>query len=300
MGGEGVAGGLICFLCCVGLLLTVILIPLSIRNVGYSEYGIAYDNLTCQYEDHIYTQGKYVLVPSVSMFHYNKIIVSIELEGDENIQCLTEDGIEIQLDIVFQYQIIKEELTSIFMEFGPEESLRDFLTVTAIDSIMDTCSLSTAQSFYESRGEIELAMLNGLQNDFLLSQCHVVVMLLQLKNIWLPFELEQAIEFKQRSEQDIDNALRERAGALIVAETVLETAKVNADTLIIMAEAEADALMTEAEEVAKSIETVFRNRGSYYKSIMESMDPSMSASQFINDYLYAVVAESVSEPILQI
>lgn len=126
-----------------------------------------------------------------------------------------------------------------------------------------------------------------------------MVMLLQLKNVWLPVELEAAIEAKQKSEQDIDNALSERAGALIVAQTTLETAKVEAETLIIVAEAEATALQSEATEKARSIETVFRNRGSYYKTIMESMD-LMNATQFINDYMYGVITKAASKPVIQI
>merc|ERR1719427_685283 len=82
--------------------------------------------------------------------------------------------------------------------------------------------------------------MKTVQEAFVLSRCHAVAMLLQLKNVWLPLELEAAIMEKQRSEQDIDNALRERAGALIVAQTLLETAKVEADTLIITANAEGE------------------------------------------------------------
>jgi len=290
---------LFCWLVCLGMILTAILIPVSIRNVAHSEYGVAYDTLTCEYDPNVYTEGKHLVKPSTEMFLYNKIIVTIELEGDNNVGCLTWDGIGIRLDIVLQYQIVKEELFMIFLEFGSELALRELLTLTAIDSILDSCAMWKAQSFYETRGTIELAIMKTVQEAFVLSRCHAVAMLLQLKNVWLPLELEAAIMEKQRSEQDIDNALRERAGALIVAQTLLETAKVEAETLIITANAEATAILSEAKENSTSVQTVFRNRGSYYKTIRESMEHNMTVSEFINDYLYGEITTAAVEPILQ-
>jgi len=290
----------VCGCICLSLLLTVILIPVSLRNVGHSEYGVAYDTLTCLYDPEVYTEGKHLLRPSTEMYYYSKIIVQIELDGDNSVECLTKDGINVVLEVTFQYEIIKEELISIFMDFGWEATLREFLQLTAVDSILDTCGMWSAQSFYETRGAIELDIMTNLQTDFVLAECHVTAKLLQLKNVWLPLELETAIMEKQRSEQDIDNALNERAGALIVAETVLASAKVEAETLIITAAAEATALVTEATELATSVETVYRNRASYYKIIKESMEGNMTVSEFINDYLYGEITAVAANPILQL
>jgi len=285
----------------IGLCLSVciiicVVIPMSIKNVDYSEYGIAYSNLTCTAAKSVYPEGKYFIGPSASMFLYNRVVVSMDFTEDDQIECLTSDGIQVTLSVTFQYQIIKGELFNIFNEFGQEVTLRDYIGVTARDSIRDTCATKTAQNFYEERGAIELSMTEALTTDMILANAHVDIRLLQLKNVELPIELKTAIEEKQRSEQDIDNALNERAGELINAETQLETAKVEAATLLIMAEAEAEALLTEAEEVATAIKTVFMNRGSVYKTLMEEI--GMNATAFVNDYLHAVILENSGDPIL--
>jgi len=285
-------------LCCSVILIICVVIPLSIRNVDYSEYGIAYSNLTCTAAESVYPEGKYLIGPSATMFLYNRVVVSLDFTGDDELECLTSDGIQVTLSVTFQYQIIESELFTIFKDFGWEVVLQDYLEVTARDSIRDTCATKTAQNFYEERGEIEIAMLDALSSDMILADAHVDIRLLQLGNVELPEELKTAIEEKQRSEQDIDNALNERAGELINAETQLETAKVEADTLIIVAEAEAEALLTEAEEMATAIRKVFVNRGSVYKTIMEEI--GMNSSEFINDYLHGVILESSGDPILAI
>jgi len=285
-------------LCCVVIILVCILIPLSIQNVSHSQFGIAYNNHTCTAQSGVYNEGKYFLGTATTMFLYNRIVINIELTGDQSLQCLTYDGIQVVLDITFQYQIIEGELHTIFFDFGEEETLRDFIKTTARDSIRDVCATKTAQNFYEERGGIEQAMTAGLTSDMALAKAHVVIRLLQLKNVELPILLKNAIEQKQRSEQDIHNALNERAGALINAQTLMETAKVEAETLVIVSIAEATAVLTEAEEKATSIKKVFQNRGSVYKFIMEVTN--MSSSTFVNDYLYAVVVKNSFNPILEL
>jgi len=293
---EHLVSKFLCSICCIGCLLTCILIPLSIQNVDYSEYGIAYNMQTCTADKEVFNQGKHFVGIATTMFRYNRIVVTTDFTGPDGISCLTSDGIQIELDITFQYQIIKGELLTIFMDFGMEAELQDFLKVTARDSIRDTCATKTAQNFYEQRGGIEQDMTAALVTDVGLARAHVDIRLFQLKNVELPIELKTAIEEKQRSEQDIDNAENERAGALINAQTKLETAKVEAATVIIVAEAEATAVLTEAEERSTAITQVFKNRGSVYKLIMQ--ETGLTATTFVTDYLYGVIVGESEKPIL--
>lgn len=261
--------------------------------VDHSQYGIAYNTHTCKATPDVYQEGKYALGIQSRMFLYNRIVVTMEFDS---VKCLTFDGIEVILAITFQYQLIEKELLTVLFDYGEEYLLQDFLKVTARDSIRDTCATKTAQNFYEERGGIEQAMFAALVRDVTLAKGHVIIRLLQLKNVDLPIELKTAIQEKQRSEQDIDNAMNERAGALINAQTILETAKVEAQTMIIVAEAEAKAVLTEAIETATAIQKVFENRGSVYKFIMT--ENNMNATEFVNDYLYGVVVRDSATPIL--
>jgi len=283
-------------ICCIGVILTCILVPLSVQNVDYNVYGIAYNNYTCTAKKDVYDQGKYFTGLATTMFLFPRIAKTIEFTGNRGVKCLTYDGIQVGLDVTFQYQLVKGELLDVFYDWGLEYKIEDFLKTTARDSIRDTCATKIAQNFYEQRGAIEQSMTDTLISDVALANAHVVIRALQLKNVELPMELKTAIEEKQRSEQDIDNALNERAGALINAKTKLETAKVEAATVIIVAEAEATAVLTEAEEKSTSITTVFKNRGSVYKFIMN--ETNMTATTFVNDYLYGIIVAGSDEPIL--
>ena len=71
-------------LCCFGLLLMVILIPVSIKNVAQDEYAIRYDNLKNQVFTDVYTEGKYVCTPQTKMFVYPKTVQKLY----DNLYCI--------------------------------------------------------------------------------------------------------------------------------------------------------------------------------------------------------------------
>ena len=104
---NGGAKSFWCGLCSIGILLTVILIPLSIFDVEQEEYALKYDGLTKNLDNKVYDEGKYLFTPETELFIYNKIVVTIELK---DLVCLASDGVQITMNIDYQYQLIRDEL----------------------------------------------------------------------------------------------------------------------------------------------------------------------------------------------
>ena len=88
-------------LCGIGVLLTVILIPVSLNSVEYDEYAIRYDDLENIVHEDVYTEGKYVMTPQTVLFKFSNLVKKKEID----IVCLTANGIEVQLDVDVQYQL---------------------------------------------------------------------------------------------------------------------------------------------------------------------------------------------------
>jgi len=114
-------------LCCGVVIIICVVIPMSIKNVDYTEYGIAYNNLTCTAAKSVYPEGKHMIGPSATMFLYNRVVVSLDFTGEDSVECLTSDGIHVLLSITFQYQIVRGELFQIFSDFGSEHRLQDYI-----------------------------------------------------------------------------------------------------------------------------------------------------------------------------
>jgi regulator of protease activity HflC (stomatin/prohibitin superfamily) len=307
--------------CCIGVLLVVILIPLSIKDVNHEEYALRYEGLTKELDTtHVYEEGKYIFEPQTELFKYNKIVGTVAFRGDSLLECLSKDGIIIYANVVFQYQLRKSELFDIFWEFGEESSLKELFVSVAKDSVRNVIARYEAIQFYGERSTIESAIGNQLSQDFIESGTHADITFLQLENYDFPDELSNAIFDKQRGEQDLDTANNEREGALTGAETALLLAEVEAEQRNIQAVAEGQKVILEAEasvEVisskataeatviliageaeATSTQEVWEKRKVLFYTIKDTM--GMTNDEFVNDYLYSMVLNNAKNPITKI
>jgi hypothetical protein len=307
--------------CCIGVLLTVILIPVSIKNVNHEEYALRYEGLTKELDTSlVYEEGKYLFEPQTELFKYNKIVGTVAFRGNSLLECLSKDGIIIYANVVFQYQLRKSELFEIFWEFGEESSLKQLFTSVAKDSVRNVISRYEAIQFYGERSTIESAIGTQLTADFITSGTHADITFLQLENYEFPEELSNAIKEKQRGEQDLDTATNEREGALTQVETELLIAIVDAEKRNIQAltesekiildaetqveiilnkgQAEANVILINGESIAISTQELWEKRFIYYETIRDNM--GMTNEEFVNNYLYSLVLNQANQPIIRI
>ena len=307
--------------CCIGLLLTVILIPVSIKNINHEEYALRYEGLTKELDTSlVYEEGKYLFEPETKLFKYNKIVGTVAFRGDSLLECLSRDGIIIYANVVFQYQLRKSELFDIFWEFGEESSLKKLFTSVAKDSVRNVIARYEAIQFYGERSTIESEIGIQLKEDFITSGTHADITFLQLENYDFPEELSDAIFDKQRGEQDLDTATNEREGALTGAETELLLSEVEAEQRNIQAIAEGEKVILEAEasvEVissraiaeaaviliageaeATSTQELWEKRKILFYTIKDTME--MTNDEFVNDYLYSMILNNANNPITKI
>eukprot|EP01083_Nonionella_stella_P073113 197456_1 len=80
--------------CVIGILLAIILIPISIHQVEHDEYAIRYDDFTNTIYDNVYTEGKYLLTPQTRLFRFSNLVKKLEIE----LPCLTSNAKEYYED----------------------------------------------------------------------------------------------------------------------------------------------------------------------------------------------------------
>ncbi len=270
--------------CCIALLLICIFTFGGIRFVAFDEYAIAYYGFTQEPDINILTEGTHWLRVDTALFTYSRVVKPIQLN---NFNCLSKDGIVINLNIKFQYQIKQEDLIDVFFEFGEEEQLIRHMTDIAKDSLRDTCGKFEATDFPNRRSEIQTRLETQLAADFIKSNAHTLVQFLQLENYGFPDVLNDAIDDKQRALQDKDKALQEREGQLTLAETVRLTAEVEAKKTRIQGDAEALSIILEANTTANAVDELWDSRRITFKLIQDVL--GMTAPEFVWDYLSAEI-----------
>eukprot|EP00486_Rosalina_sp_Unknown_P007555 CAMPEP_0201576710 /NCGR_PEP_ID=MMETSP0190_2-20130828/22679_1 /ASSEMBLY_ACC=CAM_ASM_000263 /TAXON_ID=37353 /ORGANISM="Rosalina sp." /LENGTH=205 /DNA_ID=CAMNT_0048007895 /DNA_START=347 /DNA_END=964 /DNA_ORIENTATION=- len=199
----------------------------------------------------------------------------------------------IEVDI--QYQIPIGEVFEIFDEFGENKQLLSYLKLIAADSVRDSCGRYSAQDFYQDRSGIQTTMQKDMNTTATEARSHVNIENVVLSNFEFPTGLDAAIKDKRASENDIEIADNERAGAITEANTTLIVAETQAEKLEIEAQAEVAAVLAEANAKATSIVQVWENRQSVYKSIKEAMN--MTSTEFVYQYLTSVVLQTADDPI---
>ena len=267
----------------IGILLTVILIPMSIKKVDHDQYAIRYNDLTKNVNSKIYEEGKYLLKPETEMFYYNKIVKTIPFE----MICLSQDGINIKMNIDVQYLLDKKSLFDIFWEYGKEDNLKELLVDVIQDSVRDVCGKYNATDFPDKRDGIQSDMQQSLTNDFELTKTYSKIQYLQLVNYVFPDSLNNAIDSKQTAQQDIEKAKNERKGKLTTAKTKQSVAEANARVLIDQANGNAQIILTKAEEQKISTIKIWQNRLDTYYSLMN--DIGMTPNDFVNEYIYGII-----------
>jgi len=159
--------------------------PLSFQVINHDEYGIKYNKVSRSVDtSKIYTEGRIYVQPGETMFKYQRRFVTVDFsDPSDAVDCISIDGIYVELLITFQYQIIQGELFDILWEFGQMGDYNNYITLLSRESIRQTCSYFSVNDFASARGSVEQTMQTNLGLDFNASTAHCTGGLLQLKNV---------------------------------------------------------------------------------------------------------------------
>ena len=123
------------------------------------------------------------------------------------IRSRTKEGLEVELEISFQYIYQINKVYDLYMRFA--ESYKEPWMKIAIDILTDVTTQFDAPQFFFSKDKISTAMQIALNETF--SQyCYSTVDYFQLKSIDLPDPYESAIQDTEVKRQDIHKADAEK------------------------------------------------------------------------------------------
>jgi len=280
--------------CGIGLLLLVILLPVSVKKVSHDEYGIRYDGLIKKVHSKVYDEGKHIFTPQTEMFIFGRTIQKINVD----LTCLSSNGIEMEIGVDIQYQIPKSQVFPIFEEFGEFGNLKRYLHLVADDSIRDSIGKFTAKSFYESRAAIQSQIEEDMIESVKRAKARINVTTVVLSNYDFPEELNSAIASKRSAQNGIAVAESERDGELMEAQTAWLTAQINAEQMEIEAAGEVESILAEANAKATSVADVWSNRNSTYSNIKTTL--GLNSTEFVDQYLVSIVLQGATDPVISL
>lgn len=284
---------------CIGFFAIIIFILIlyfsfgGIRYVAFDEYGIQYYTFTAQVSDKILTEGTHWLSTDSAIFYFKRTLQQIKLQ---NFECMSLDGIKITMNINIQYQLNQEKLIEVLFDIGENEDFINYITIICRNSISNSCTKFEASDFSNKRNEVQEYFEFNLQDFIKKNNDYCSINFIQLENYEFPDRLDDAIDLKQQSLQDKEQALNEREGQLTIAETKKLAAQINANIIIIKAQAEVNSIILEANTTSSTINSIWDNRQQSYILTMNNFE--MNADQFINNYLYNQIIQNSKNIIL--
>jgi hypothetical protein len=127
------SGGKRCGLlsCCISFVALIVYIAVAIEGVEPTEYAIIKNNLTQNVSGEVLEGGLHWVGVFYSLVHFPSIHKSIEFSQDSAAQqrrlsTRTKEGLELDISFAFQYQLRKDELPTLYLNF-----MTDYETIFA-------------------------------------------------------------------------------------------------------------------------------------------------------------------------
>lgn len=184
------------------------------------------------------------------------------------INCRTKDGLKLQLEVSFQYRVIKDHIYQLYTTYGNE--MKNILLRVAIDSISDTATNYSSQDFFTVRDEIALKMHEDLEYR-LSSDLFTKVVFFQLRSIDLPNDYEDAIQFTEVTKQSILLAEAQRKKNQVVLDTQIQQAAIAKQITTNHTQGSAEALILKAQAQGTTFQNVTQGQAQAYQQLKSSL-----------------------------
>ncbi|CAJ1364535.1 unnamed protein product [Effrenium voratum] len=230
------------------VVLMTVLFVLSFDSLEYQEYGLNCNYLSESVEKEPYSAGRYYLGITNRFLKFPRTVKSIAFINDWNegqqgpaLMSRTRDGLTVQLEVSFQYQLKFDELYDMWSILGLDYE-KTFVRM-AIEQLTTATTNHNAHFFFRNRTFVSMEMHKVLDDHF---QKHgfAEVPFFQLRTVHLPNEFEDAIRETQVQEQHIAIARLEQL-----------TKKVSYGTEVLKAKQAVQKLHNEAAGEAQAIAT---------------------------------------------
>ena len=240
----------------------LILFRMSLRNIRPGYVGIVFDKVTHKVTAGAKEPGWALINPftqsiqeyPVTIQTYSMVFKSSEgqVSGDDSIKVQSSEGQQINLDVVIQYQVIKDEAGALYEDWGGAsiETVEDRVVRQYTRSQVPVIA---AQYGWEGitasrRGDIAGQVATTLTQEF--ARRHLELVSFGIREVHLPAALQQALDAKIQAQQQAEQQQYQLAQAKVRAEQDKVEAQGRASAVQAQAEGDAQAIRIRADAQA--------------------------------------------------
>lgn len=279
---------------CSSILLMIIMLALCVnKKVDQNQYSIFINKYTMDVSGP-YDQGTYTIKPGDDMKFYTSTVQYY----DNDINCMSKDGLQIALDISYQYLYQRNSLIPIMLyQFSDEINYLSSFNAIIESAIYKSCAFFDSEEYYTQRQKIEANMSTIVTNAIGNSSIGIDMNIFQIKNIQFPYSFNEAITQKQILIQQVQTQLNKRISQLISTNTTLIQAQQTAKQIKIQADNNVNIIIAQANATANIVNTQWLKRAETYKTIMEKQN--INGTQLVS-YIESELLRLSNDPTIQL
>lgn len=266
---------------CVALLAVALY---GFGSVEITEFGLNYSLVTRKVENRTYMSGRYWISPVNVFIKFPAVLTTIQFsesamqadlsaaeQGEDKLQSRTRDGLNVAIELSFQYQLMHDQVYDLYTKLGGYPDYHNVFVRLAVDRLTESATSYSATEFFTERTAIGQQMEALLKKDFN-EQLHANVFSFQLRTVALPGEFESAIQETEVKRQDLKVAEAEQNSTRVSLETDLMQAKKRTQVKANQGEAEASAVMLEnSADITQYLASQRRSADSY-EGVLKELD----------------------------
>jgi len=269
-------------ICAVSCITGVVLLILGFSSLEATEYGLDYSWISKTINPAIKENGLYFIGIGHSFIKFPKTVQTIEFSKDKNsnrqpIESRTSDGLEVVLEISFQYVLQPENLFKLYNKYG--ELYNTVFSNVAVDVLTEEATKYTAYDFFMDRGKIKDDFQVNLDKAFN-TICFANIQFLQLRSVDLPTLFEASIQESEVKKQDIQKAQAEQNKVRVEVDTRIKSAEFQKDVAVNQAQGEAQSLLKQNAAQIDSLRKVQDSQSNAYSNLKTKL--GMTNDQLMN------------------
>lgn len=231
----------------VVIITSIIIFFISFDTLEYQEMGLNFSWISETVQPEAYSSGRYYLGLGNHFIKFPAMVKSVFFLDDMSpntqgpaLQSRTQDGLNVRLEVSFQYRLVFNDLYKLFTSLGPDYE-KTFVRM-AIEQLTTAATMHNAHNFFNNRTTIGQEMHHLLESHFK-THGFAEVPFFQLRTVHLPEDFEAAIQQTQVKQQEIQIASAEQSQNKVSYETTVLQAEQAVRVMANQGEGEALAIM---------------------------------------------------------
>lgn len=270
-----------------GLIMSTVIVGAVLsgfRSVEITEYGLHYNLLTRKVSKKHYPSGRYFIGPWSTFIKFPSVVKTIQFsdskfqgdlgmdeQGDPMLRSRTRDGLDVSIELSFQYQLNGTDLYDLYTTMGAGLDFHRTYVRMSIDRLTEIATEYTANEFFVERTKIGKAMEIALRKDFE-AKLYATIFSFQLRSVALPQDFESAIQMTEVKKQDVQVAQQEQKSTVVAWETKLMQAERQVKVKANQADALAQAVMLENTADIQQFTATQEKAADSYSGVRKSLD----------------------------